>query len=322
MTTYQAEPFLAEQLASIEAQHRPPDQVVVVDDASSDATWEILTAAADRSSLSFVLHRQEVNVGLRRNVERALRECTGNVVVLADQDDLWDPAKLTAVDAAFRDPTTALWFSDADLVDQRGASLGRRVWEAVHLDESTAATLGWQRLLHGMTVTGATMAVSSRVVDLALPLPEALDGPGHLYLHDGWLAVLASACGRVVAEPRPLTSYRQHAAQVTDMEMARQPLTPDEGRTSDVRLLLGRRDALRADRDRLALVTGRLRDSGTWGECDPSVTAAIADLERFLDVRAGRAESRLGRSNVLRELARGGYRRHARGSWTALRDLL
>lgn len=57
------------------------------------------------------------------------------------------------------------------------------------------------------------MAVRSNVVTAARPLLDELDGSDHLYLHDGWLAVLSVAMGDVALEPRPLTSYRQHKHQ-------------------------------------------------------------------------------------------------------------
>ena len=312
MTTYQAERFLPQQLASILEQTRLPDEVVVYDDASTDATWEILADTAGTAPVPVRLHRQLANVGLRRNVESALATCTGDVVVLADQDDVWHPDKLATAADAFDDDTVRLWFSDAELVDADGASLSRRAWQAAHVD---LAELGWRRLLHGQTVTGATMAVSAEVVRLALPLPPELDGPDHLYLHDGWLALLAACTGAVVADERCLTSYRQHDGQVTAMEMARMPAPASRDGLGDA----PRQQALRQEAARVALVLDRLSARDAVVTAD--VRAGLHDLTRYYRVRTGADDAGPRRLQILRELARGGYHRNARGFRTAARDL-
>ncbi len=224
MTTYRGGAYVVEQLESILTQTRAPDEVVVHDDASDDGTWERLTEYVATLDAPVRLHRNEVNVGLRRNVEAALQRCTGDVVVLADQDDLWQPDKLAVLMAAFEsDPATTLWFSDAELVDASGTPTGRTAWDAVHFGPEEQARVrsgDVRRLVHGQTVTGATMAFRASVLDRALPLPDRLDGEDHLFLHDGWIAVIAACLGHVAVEPRALTRYRQHPDQLTAMSMS------------------------------------------------------------------------------------------------------
>lgn len=323
VTTYQGEKHLPSQLGSIVAQRRLPDEVVVSDDASTDRTWEILTAFAADSPVPVRLLRQATNAGLRRNVERALGACTGTVVVLSDQDDVWDAGKLAAVDAAFADPSVTLWFSDADLVDDDGAPLGATAWEATHFAAEdrarVAAGQGLGRLLHGMTVTGATMAVSADVLAVALPLPDALDGPAHLYLHDGWLAVLAHVMGRTVVDERRLTSYRQHADQLTGMSLAggatQSPEPAGRGRSA-------RRERLAVDHARAHLVMTRLRDSDAVPGCRPDAAEELRALDEFLGVRMLGPHTRGRRGAVLGQLLRGRYHRYARGLRTTAVDLL
>src|SRR5664279_1635435 len=91
---------------------------------------------------------------------------------LADQDDIWEPGKVAAIARAFGEPDVTLWFSDATLIDSRNQSLGTTAWEAVRFDQAARELVrqgnGLARLLHGETVTGATMAIRADVLSTAL----------------------------------------------------------------------------------------------------------------------------------------------------------
>ena len=101
MTTYQGEKYLAEQLDSILRQSRLPDEIVIGDDASIDSTWEILVRFARSAKVPVRLLRSRQNVGLNRNIETVMRACRGEVLILADQDDVWATDKVAVVEEAF-----------------------------------------------------------------------------------------------------------------------------------------------------------------------------------------------------------------------------
>ena len=104
MTTYRPGRHLDAQLTTIASQSRLPDELVVCDDASGDDTADRLETFAQTAPFPVRIHVQPENVGLRRNVEHALSVCSGDVIVLADQDDEWSPEKVSALVAAFTDP--------------------------------------------------------------------------------------------------------------------------------------------------------------------------------------------------------------------------
>src|SRR5690349_17434303 len=114
LCTYNGGPFLAEQLASYVQQTRLPDELVVCDDCSSDNTMAILRDFAARAPFAVRLHQNAANLRSTRNFEQAIRLCTGDVIALSDQDDVWLPEKLERMERTLAaDPEISLVFSDA-----------------------------------------------------------------------------------------------------------------------------------------------------------------------------------------------------------------
>lgn len=327
MTTFEGAKHLGGQLASLLSQSRAPDEIVVCDDASTDGTWELLEAFSRRCPSPVRLLRQERNVGLRRNIQTALAACRGDVLVLADQDDLWDRDKLLLVEHGFADSDVTLWFSNATLIDPSGTATGTTAWDAVHLSLREQREIrdgaGLRRLLHGMTVTGATMAVRRDVLRVALPLPPQLEGVDHLFLHDGWLAVLAHVLGRTVVEPRCLTLYRQHPGQTTAMSLLTAERAPVPAASALARGARGLRwDQLAVDRARVQLVADRVRGTEAVVRGRPDAVEELFALDSFLGVRSLPRDAAGRRRRVLGKLREGAYARFAGGLRTALLDLL
>jgi glycosyltransferase involved in cell wall biosynthesis len=82
------EAYLAEAIESILAQSRPLDQVVVVDNGSSDRSAEIARGFAPAVEL---VHEPQPGIGAARNA--ALRAASGDLVAFLDADDLWEREK-------------------------------------------------------------------------------------------------------------------------------------------------------------------------------------------------------------------------------------
>src|SRR4029079_17285220 len=91
--------FLPEQLRSIAAQTRPPDELIVCDDRSTDETAQVIEAFAATAPFPVRLVRNEERLGSTRNFERAVSLCDGSLIALADQDDSWHPEKLARLQA-------------------------------------------------------------------------------------------------------------------------------------------------------------------------------------------------------------------------------
>lgn len=210
LCTYNGERFLADQLASIGGQTRPPDELVACDDASTDGTAAVVRAFAATAPFPVRVEVNPANLGTTPNFARAIGLCSGDVIALADQDDVWLPHKLATLEAALADPAAGLAFSDAEVTDERLRPLGYRLWQSIRFDareqERFRGGGAFAGLLRRHRVTGATLAFRASLRGLVLPIP-----PG--WVHDAWVALLVSAVARVEPVADPLIQYRQHDRQ-------------------------------------------------------------------------------------------------------------
>jgi glycosyltransferase involved in cell wall biosynthesis len=89
MATYNGERFLPDMLESLAAQTRPPDELIVRDDASQDGTVGLLHAFARRMPFRVEVVAGDQRLGYAQNFVAASQACRGSLVFFADQDDVW-----------------------------------------------------------------------------------------------------------------------------------------------------------------------------------------------------------------------------------------
>lgn len=96
MGTYNGEKYIIEQLDCIRNQTRQPDEVIICDDNSKDNTAQLIEEYIDKYQLesNWRLYRNAENKGYPANFYYACSLCTGDIVFLADQDDIWDLTKI------------------------------------------------------------------------------------------------------------------------------------------------------------------------------------------------------------------------------------
>ena len=214
MCTYNGARYLRGQLASIAAQTRLPDELVVCDDCSSDETRSILEEFKARAAFPVRLYFNERNLRVWKNFEQAIRLCEGDIIALCDQDDVWLPEKLERMEEAFvATPDAGLVFCDLEVVDDNLQPLGYRAWHALEFGERGQAMFRQGKAFNTLTtrnvVTGAAMAFRAEYRDLVLPVPEV----SQWLLHDYWFALTISTVAKLVPIKTPLVKYRAHPNQ-------------------------------------------------------------------------------------------------------------
>jgi glycosyltransferase involved in cell wall biosynthesis len=334
MCTFNGARYLPEQLDSIASQTCPPDEMIVCDDRSVDGSAQILKRFAAVAPFPIRVEINEENLGSSRNFEKAIGLCRGDIIALADQDDVWNPTRLERLEAALASsPKAGLAFSDAEIVDEALHPLGYSLWRstfgkrAQRLVENGHAL---EALLEGNVVTGATMAFRSAFKDLILPLPRDVD---ESLIHDGWIALAIAAVADLKPIPEPLLKYRQHQGQQIGLRGPR-----GSGKRSSSSAISAASAATgltelacfySAFRNVLVELRQRVQDVSSG---EPSKLRALDSKLDYLQeqiahfqARAG-AKTRHGRLKrlpiVSRELFTFRYSRYSRGLLSAARDLL
>jgi hypothetical protein len=221
MCTYNGALYLREQLDSIAGQTRLPDELVVCDDGSTDATLAILEGFAAAAPFPVRIHVNPTQLGTPKNFERAIGLATGTIIALADQDDVWYPHKLERLERELaRSERTGLAFSDADVVDDRLRPAGYRLSQALRAFERNRHLIARGRLFEALVranlVTGCTAAFRADYKDLVIPVPTAC-------AHDSWAALVIAAVAGVARVDAPLLAYRQHAGNQSGLARFRGP---------------------------------------------------------------------------------------------------
>ena len=315
LCTYKGASYLGTQLDSILAQSRLPQEIVAFDDVSPDGTWALLESYAPRiraMGIRLDLHRNARNLGYVGNFEQALQATTGEIVFLCDQDDVWHPTKIERFLSEFeRRPDLMMLHSDARLVDGSGGDMHCGLFEALEVTREELAAIhagrAFEVLVRRNMVTGATMAVRRKVFESGFVVPTG-------WIHDEWLAMIATFTGTVDCLEAPSIDYRQHASNQVGAR-----------RRGFVERLTGGGMSRLEFMTRTLLRTQTLLDIAEAGplrlpEADLQMLRDRLTHARFRATPPNRLPARL--TAILREYASGRYSRFSNGPRSALSDFL
>lgn len=336
LCTYNGAEFLERQLESFLEQKRLPDELIVNDDCSTDETIEIIERYRRKSPFLVDLEINEENCGSNRNFEKAISRCTGDLIFLSDQDDIWLTDKIYEIEKAFaKDSKVGLVFSNAALIDEKGESLNFNLWDfTLTPTERKLIRQGmeFEVIFRRNVVTGATAAFRSSLIEHILPFEKSIPD---LY-HDGWITLIASMHSRISFIKKNLILYRQHERQQIGVDWKPRKADgklfskfsrkyPDRADWFDVSIKFLQREIKKIEKTGEAL-RGRknvkipIRDLDRLEkECVAEKLKQIAHLE----LRRNLPKSRFKRIiPIARESLTGRYHLYSRGKQGIGRDLL
>lgn len=204
MASYNSGRYIDLQLASILPQLSPQDEVIIIDDNSTDGTPGRIRDLADPR---IWLIEHTTNAGVTSSFEQGLRAATGDVIFLSDHDDLWAPDKVQIFREAFaQGQHIKLVMSAVTLIDAQGLPFRNNRW-----DRGGQFQRGFLRNVLKNSYQGSSLALRSDFLGALLPFPRM-----RTYLHDAWIGTLNDRLGGgMVFIPKPLLLYRRHATNVS-----------------------------------------------------------------------------------------------------------
>lgn len=217
MVTHNGERHLPAQISSIFSQTTLPAVLVVVDDASTDATRGLLHEAAASAPIPVEVieldgsRQPDRRTRIASNVMRGLEAVrTYPVTLLADQDDEWLPERVQGQRRALlTTPGALLAASDGILIDQDGTPMGETLRDRFPVPRDWDALDGAAKIrvaLRQPIVTGACAALTAEMITLLTPMPRG-------WLHDRWATLVAVARMGLVLQRESTIRYRVHEQQ-------------------------------------------------------------------------------------------------------------
>jgi glycosyltransferase involved in cell wall biosynthesis len=312
MATCNGARYLQEQLDSFVCQTHQPDELVVTDDGSTDETLQILERFQAGAPFAVRVDRNETRLGVAKNFERAMSLCSGDIIFLSDQDDVWFPHKIETVVGEFeRAGSIYVVINDQLITDGALRSSGVTKLENVlsmGMNESAFRT-------------GCCTTIARCWTPIALPIPVHST-------HDVWINGLSELLGARRVLRQPLQYYRRHGGNASNWLASR------AGRVSELDVIWLHRlkdasDGWRKDRQIKHAYLARLRQRETMLKglgLEHAAETAILLLQQ--EISASEARTRLVEvprwrrgPGLLRFLLDGGYG-HFAGWKSAVKDLI
>lgn len=201
LAAYKGEQYIAEQLDSILIQLGENDEIIVSDDYPQGNTRGIVEAYQSRDKR--IRYIEGECKGVVKNFENALRACTGDIIFLCDQDDVWMPDKVECVMREFANGADLVLHDSA--VTDSDLNITEPSFFAVH-----GSNASFSRNLLRNSFVGCCMAFNRKTLLASLPFPEGLA------MHDWWIALIAlKKKFNVVLLEKPLIRWRRHGGTVT-----------------------------------------------------------------------------------------------------------
>ena len=206
MAVYNGEKYLIEQLDSIRKQTYIIDEVILIDDVSTDNSYELIHQYIDGYKLiNWKLIKNENNLGYRKNFKKGLEIVDGDIIFLSDQDDRWHLNKIEVMVEKMSQSNILSLASSFNFMDQDG-----NCFEVNKIKGRSNNNL--KSLLEMNFSQGCCMAIKKEVKDEYLKVTQ-----GKLP-HDWELNIISAIQNGCYYLDIPLIDYRIHNNNTIGMD--------------------------------------------------------------------------------------------------------
>lgn len=209
LCTFNGEKFIREQLQSLFEQTVKADEIVVSDDGSKDKTLEIIFEFMNKNSIPIRILEHKETLGVFKNFEYCISQCSGDIIFTCDQDDYWMPNKLEKhmiEHTKYLD--ASLVYSNAEVVANTLDNIICPLWEPKQISDIKKGKSSYTSLVvKGQSIAGCCMSFRRDFFESILPIPDKI-------YHDDWIATSACLAGKIIGINECLIKYRQHSNNV------------------------------------------------------------------------------------------------------------
>lgn len=212
MATYNGAKYVSRQLRSILEQLTDDDEVIVIDDCSSDGTVGVVRQLGDRR---IALHVNDRNRGEVFSFGRAIQLAKNDFLFLSDQDDIWVPGRVALMRQHLIDAEASVVSSNFKWIAANDDPIDL-VYDGVAATDSRKHFKNVIDIFLGKTnYYGCAMAFRREFVPVVAPIPRFVES------HDLWIALASNVAGSNVHIDDSTLLKRKHDSNVTSTISAR-----------------------------------------------------------------------------------------------------
>ena len=202
MASYNGQSFVVQQLRSISDQLSESDEIIVVDDRSTDATVA-LVSSLQIPNLKVISN--ETNQGVVASFARGADLATGDVIFFSDQDDVWLPNKVSIVLQDLQD--FDLVCHNATIVDENLSKINSQSYFEIR-----SSSAGITKNFFKNSYVGCCMAMTRELYENCKY--GLLSAP----MHDVHFGIMSEILGyRINFNSSELILWRRHGSNVTEV---------------------------------------------------------------------------------------------------------
>lgn len=205
ITCYNYEQFVGAAIDSVLNQTRLADEIIVVDDGSTDGSREVISHYGDRVRPVF-----QKNEGIKAVSNRGYAESRCDIVLYLDADDRLYPKALAAVEQAYRPGVAKIQF-ELDIIDQDGVLAGRRYCNFPRALSSDDTARTFARTGTYLWPVTSGNAYARTFLEQVMPLTPPVS-------HDGVLNTIAPVYGEICTITEPMGQYRVHSRNISRVD--------------------------------------------------------------------------------------------------------
>ena len=204
IASFNGQKYIGHQLESILVQLGTDDEVIISDDGSTDQTIEIVRQYMKTDSRIQLFDGP--HAGHIKNFEYAISKCSGEIIILSDQDDIWLPGKIDAIIERFKNGKKHLVVHNMYRCNDHqidNMQYGDTYFSTIRIRSGVMPNI-----IHSFYF-GCCMAFDSFIREIILPFPSGL------HVHDQWIGLIGEYLKAVEIINEPYLIHREHDSNLT-----------------------------------------------------------------------------------------------------------
>ena len=225
IATYNGEKYIEEQLMSIMNQSVEVDEVIICDDGSQDKTVSVCREFIEKNALSgWSVSVNSENRGYCFNFYGAIEKCTGDIIFLADQDDVWHKDKVEKMTACLNEhPEVGVLSCRYNVIDGESKIIeNSKISYLGSVYDGSVEYLSVDSFIGCSYIRGFAICFKKEIKQFLKPIDLK-----SMLSHDWYICMLGAIHYKTAVLNVKLTDYRYHQNNVSLSDMTRKTFLGD-----------------------------------------------------------------------------------------------